>query len=250
MLLIRKLSIAVVCVPAVMLAWAGRAVAQSAADSHVAVTVSAGTRPTASDFSQAVTFEAYSEQGSLTTSYTVKQQPLLGAGVAARIWRGFGAGIEGTYLRNSFPAQVTALVPHPLIVNQPRTVSGTTTVSNRQLATHLEAVYWIRRSERLEVLASGGPSLVRADQDFVSDVSFTQSFPYNSATFAGATIGRQRKTATGANVGAEVGWRIAGPIGVGALARYSRVTYHFPTIGAASVPLGGLDISGGVRLLF
>jgi hypothetical protein len=248
--LIRKLTLAVVWVPAVLLVWTECATAQNTGDSHVAVTVTAGTRPTASDFSQLITFEAYSEQGSLTTSYAVKQQPLLSAGVTVRIWRGFGAGVEGTYLHNSFPAQITALVPHPLIANQPRTVNGTTTVSNRQLATHLEAVYWIRRSERLEVLALGGPSLIRTDQDFVSDVSYTQTFPYNTATFAGATISGQRKTGTGANVGAEVGWRLAGPLGVAALARYSRVTYHFPTIGAASVPLGGLDISGGVRVLF
>jgi hypothetical protein len=248
--LIRKLSLAVVWVPTVLLAWAGAAMAQSTPGSHIALTVCAGTRPTASDFSQLVTFEAYSEQGSLTTSYGVKQQPLLNAGVTVRIWRGFGAGVEGSYLRDSFPAQITALVPHPLLVNQPRTVSGSATVSNRQLATHLEAVYWIHRSNRLEILASGGPSLVRTDQDFVSDVSYTQTFPYNTATFTGATISRQRKSGVGANVGGEVGWRLAGPLGVAALARYSRVTYHFPTIGAASVPVGGLDVGAGIRLLF
>jgi len=248
--MIRRVSLAVVWVPAMLLVSPVWAMAQSSAGSHVALTVSAGTRSTASDFSQLVTFEAYSEQGSLTTSYSVTQQPLVNAGVTVRIWRSFGAGLEGSYLRNSFPAQITALVPHPLLVNQPRTVSGSATVSNRQLATHLEAVYWIHRSNRLEVLASGGPSLVRTDQDFVSDVSYTQTFPYNTATFTGATTSRQRKSGTGANVGAEVGWRLAGPFGVAALARYSRVTYHFPTIGAASVPLGGLDVGGGVRLLF
>lgn len=250
MLLIRKLSLAVVWVPAVLSAWAGTAMAQTVPDSHIAVTVSAGARPSASDFSQSVTFEAYSEQGSLTTSYTVKQQPLLNAGVTVRLWHAFGAGVEAAYLHNSFPAQITALVPHPLIVNQPRTVTGSTTVANSQLATHLEAVYWIRRSDRLEVLATGGPSVIRTDQDFVSDVSYTQTFPYNTATFAGATIARQRKTGVGANIGAQVGWRLVGPFGVAALARYSRVTYNFPTIGAASVPIGGLDIAGGVRLLF
>jgi hypothetical protein len=247
--LIRKLSLAV-WVAAVLVAGAGGAMAQSTPGSRVALTVSAGTRPTASDFSQLVTFEKYSEQGSLTTSYGVTQQPLVNAGVTVRIWRSLGAGVEGSYLGSSFPAQITALVPHPLLANQPRTVSGSVTVTNRQLATHLDAVYWIHRSDRLEVLASGGPSLVRTDQDFVSDVSFTQTFPYNAATFTGATISRQRKSGTGANVGVVVGWRLAGPLGVAALARYSRVTYHFPTIGAVSVPLGGLDVSGGVRLLF
>jgi hypothetical protein len=250
MQLIRRLSLALVWVPAMLAVWTGCARAQNTPDSRIAVTVSAGARPTASDFSQIVSFEAYSEQGSLTTSYAVKEQPLLNAGITVRIWHGLGAGVDGTYLHNSFPAQITALVPHPLIANQPRTVSGNATVSNRQLAMHLEAVYWIRRSDRLEVLATGGPSLVRTDQDFVTDVSYTQTFPYNTATFARADIGRQRKTAIGANIGAEVGWRLIGPLGVALVTRYSHVTYHLPTIGAASVPLGGLDVGGGVRLLF
>jgi hypothetical protein len=247
--LLRKLSLALVWVPVMLSVGTDCAVAQSAPHSRVAVTVSAGARPTASDFSQSVQFEAYSEEGSLTTSYAVKQQPLLNVGISGRIWHGLGAGVDGTYLHNSFPAQITALVPHPIIANQPRTVSGNATVSNRQLAMHLEAVYWIRRSDRLEVLATGGPSLVRADQDFLTDVSYTQTFPYNTATFAGAAIGRQRKSAVGANVGTQVGWRLKGPLGVAVFARYSHVTYHFPTIGAPSVPLGGLDVGGGVRLL-
>jgi hypothetical protein len=248
--MIRKVSLVLVWVPVMLSVWAACAMAQSSSDSRVAVTVSAGARPTASDFSQFVSFEAYSEEGSLTTSYSVKQQPLLNVGIAGRIWHGLGAGVEGTYLHNSFPAQITALVPHPLIANQPRTVSGDATVSNRQLAMHLEAVYWIRRSDRLEVLATGGPSFVRADQDFVTDVSYTQTFPYNTATFAGADISRQRKSAVGANIGAQIGWRLKGPLGVAGLVRYSHVTYHIPTIGAASVPLGGLDVGGGVRFLF
>ena len=100
------------------------------------------------------------------------------------------------------------------------------------------------------MLVSGGPSVIRAEQDFVSDVAYSQTFPYNTATFEGATVERQRKTAIGVNVGAEAGWRLVGPFGVAAVVRYSRVTDHFPVIGATSVPVGGLNVTGGVRLLF
>src|SRR5215471_16964150 len=101
--LIRKLSLLLVWVPLMLSVWTDYAIAQSAPDSRVALTVSAGARPTASDFSQFVSFEAYSEQGSLTTSYAVKQQPLLNVGIAVRIWHKFGAGVDGTYLHDSFP---------------------------------------------------------------------------------------------------------------------------------------------------
>ncbi len=234
----------------VVLMWSGAALAQAPPDSRVAVTVSAGERTTPTSFSQSITFEAFSEQGSLTTNYKITQPPFVDGDVTVRVWRGFGAGIAVSYLHDAFPAHVTALIPHPIIVNQPRTIRGDAVVTHRESAAHLQAVYWLQRRRRLDVLVSGGPSVIRADQDFVSDVSYGQTFPYNTATYEGATVTRQRKTAVGINIGAEAGWRVAGPFGVAALARYSRVINHFPAVGAESVIVGGLNVGGGVRLLF
>lgn len=226
------------------------AVAQTSFDHRVAVTVGAGERTTAESFSQAITFEAFSEQGSLTTNYKIARPPFVDGSLTVRIWRGFGAGVAVSYLDDSFPAHITALIPHPLIVNRPRTVSGDAAVTRRESMAHLQAVYWLRPRRRLDVMLSAGPSMIRADQDFVADVSYAQTFPYNTATFASATVARQRKTVVGFNIGGDAGWTLAGPFGVVALARYSRVIAHFPSIGAESVAIGGLNVGGGIRFRF
>ena len=152
------------------------------------------------------------------------------------------------YLNDSFSAHVTALIPHPLIVNQPRTISGDATVTHRESTAHLQAVYWFQRGRRLDVLVSGGPSVIRTDQDFVSVVCTRKDFRTTPPRTKAPLSPDRRKTAVGINIGAEAGWTFAGPFGVAALARYSHVVNHFPAIGADAVGVGGLNVGGGVRL--
>src|SRR5712675_2111207 len=71
----------------------GAALAQAPSDNRVAVTVGAGERTMSTSFSQSITFEAFSEQGSLTTNYKVTHPQFVDGGVTVRVWRGFGAGI-------------------------------------------------------------------------------------------------------------------------------------------------------------
>ena len=115
---------------------------------------------------------------------------------------------------------------------------------------HLQAVYWFQPAPRIDILIGGGPSLMRVEQDFVSDVSYTQTFPYDSVTFQSATLTREQKSVVGFNVGGEVGVRLVGAIGVGGLVRYSRGTASFPDSGASSVKLGGFELGGGLHLTF
>src|SRR5260370_13542704 len=109
-------------------------------------------------FSQSISFEAFSEQGSLPTNYKVTQPPFVDGDVTVRVWRGFGAGIAVSYLHDAFPAHVTALIPHPIIVNQPRTIRGDAVVTHRESAAHLPAVYARPRMRVLDALVSVRPS--------------------------------------------------------------------------------------------
>jgi len=224
--------------------------AQARPDHRVAVAIEFGGRMTSMSFTQSITFEAFSEQGSLVTNYALKHSPFVDGGVTVRVWRSLGAGMAVSSLHDSFGAQITALIPHPIIANQPRTVTGDAPVTYREVAAHLQAVYWWQHGRRLGASFFGGPSVIRSDQDFVSDVSYSQTFPYNTASFEGATVVRQRTSATGFNAGGQVGWTIAGPFGITALARYSRVVNHFPTIGTETVRVGGLNLGAGLQLLF
>jgi hypothetical protein len=224
--------------------------AQGTPDSRAAVDLGGGYQATSTGFSQTITFEQYSESGSLSSTYTVGRRPVVDAGLIVRVWRSIGVGISGSYFHDSGSAQVNALVPNPFVFGQPRQVSGQAGVSHTETGAHFQAAYWVQPSPRLEIIASGGPSVFRVDQDFVSDVTYTQIYPYDTATYQGASVVRQRKTVTGGNISAEVGWRVARHLGVAAAVRFSRATAGFPGTSAQSLVIGGLRVGGGVRLLF
>jgi hypothetical protein len=225
------------------------ATAQAAGAPRVAVTVGPGIQLTSTSATTTTSFEAYSEEGTLTAGYSAKYQPSLEGGVVVRVRGALGAGIAGSYLHDDGEADVHALVPHPFAFNQPRAVDGTTPALHQQGAIHLQAIYWIEPTPRLDLIISGGPSFFRATQDFVSDVTYTESPPYDTATFTGATVVRDRKSAVGGNVGIEAGWQLTPHVGVAAVGRYSRATADFAAENA-EVVLGGLRLSGALRLLF
>src|SRR5262249_31242553 len=139
---------------------------------------------------------------------------------------------------------------HPINANQPRPLTGASDASHRESAIHLQAVYWFQPTPRIDVLLSGGPSFMHVEQDFVSDVSYSQTFPYDTVAFTGATLTRETKNVTGANGGGQVGFRLMPHIGVAGLVRYSRATATFPDTGSTPIKLGGLEIGGGLHLTF
>ena len=239
----------------VALVWAGRPgttlMAQGTTpDSRVAVSLVGGYRATENTFAQSVAFEQYSEPGSLTANYTARRRPTTDAGLTLRVWRTLGVGISGSYYRDLGSAEVRALVPHPLTFNQPRGISGRADVSHRDIGMHLQAVYWTQASRRMEMLLYGGPSVFRVEQDFVSDIAFSEAEPYDTATYQGATVIRQHKSVTGGNIGGEIGWRLARHLGLTAAARFSRATAAFAGTSAAPVVVGGFHFGAGLRILF
>ena len=123
-------------------------------------------------------------------------------------------------------------------------------MTDNQSAIHLQAVYWFHPSRRLDVMVSGGPSRLRVEQDFVSDVDYSQTFPYDSVTFESATLTRASKTATGGNAGVMVGVRVLRHVSVAGLVRYSSAHVSFPDTGIQAFKIGGLQTGGGVQIIF
>jgi hypothetical protein len=232
------------------LACARTASAQGTPRERGAVTVGAGYQVSANTFSGTVRFEVFAEEGSITTGYSVKQRPRLDAGVVVRLWRGFGVGVAGSSLTGTNAAQITGSIPHPIAASQPRTLTGTADVTHNESVIHLQAVYWFQPARRLDVMVSGGPSMLRVAQDFVSDVSYTQTSPYDSVTFQGATVLRERTTARGGNAGIVVGVRVRRHLGVAGLVRYSTAHVAFPDTGVPAFTIGGLQTGVGVQIPF
>jgi hypothetical protein len=104
----------------------------------------------------------------------------------------------------------------------------------------------------LRVVLSGGPSFFNVEQDMVTEVSISESFPYDTATFSSATKRRQKASAPAFNVGADVLYMLTSKFGVGGLVRFARATVDLdaPENRTIAVDAGGVYAGGGVRVLF
>jgi hypothetical protein len=119
---------------------------------------------------------------------------------------------------------IAATIPHPFFSNTPRSIEGAATgLKRNELAAHLLAVYRISDG-RVDVALSSGPSFFSVKQGLVTDVSYSESYPYDTAAFTTASFTTVSRSAVGFNVGADVGVRLIRHVGVGALVRFSRAS--------------------------
>jgi hypothetical protein len=168
--------------------------------------------------------------------------------VAPRIW----VGAQYAMFDMEAGASVTAVIPHPLLFNASRTVEGTVDdVAHNERNVHVAVMYALP-VQAVDVKVMGGPTFFSVEQDFVSEVTVTETYPFDTATFTGATTTQLSESAVGFNVGVDISRLLSKNVGVGALIRYSRgdVDFDDPVIGQQTVKAGGFEVAGGLRLRF
>ena len=115
------------------------------------------------------------------------------AGAGYRLWKNLAAGVAVSYFTRDDNAGTTSSFPHPFLFNQPREVTGDATgVKRSETAVHVQAMYLINPGGRLRLVLSGGPSFFRVEQDLVTEVTITETFPFDTATFASAEKRREK----------------------------------------------------------
>jgi hypothetical protein len=243
--------VARVLVTAAMLTTSAAAArAQQPPASRVVASLDVLAQLTTSTVEQTVTFEQFSEDGRLTTSDVVPRRPVIGGGLAVRLWKDVGFAVTAEHMSATGSTEVTALLPDPFTFNQPHTLTGLAGVGRTETAVHVDAAFWPYRSGRWEVLVAGGPSWIRVHQDFVADVSYAQPPPYTAVTYEGATIVGERRTVLGGNLAGDLTWRLSRHIGAGAVVRFSRAHALFADTGAPALVVGGLHAGVGLRVSF
>lgn len=226
--------------------------ASAAAQSRAMVTINGAYQATPVDFTDNVAFTKFVEDGDLDASYTRQTGPVIDGGVAVHVWRNLGIGVAVSAYSKAGAASVDARIPHPFFFNRDRSVSGAAAgLTSKETAVHLQAVVTIPVSPAIDVSVFGGPTWFNVTQDLVTDVSFTQTYPFNSATFSGATTAQQSGSAIGFNAGIDAAFYFSTHVGVGVMARFSQAAIDLPRAGGlVSVDAGGLQTGGGLRIRF
>lgn len=203
-------------------------------------------------FSQSFTLTRNVETLPVQTSLSLGVAPFFDGGARVRVTRTLSIGAVGFLSASKADGSLDAQVPHPFYFNQPRAIGGTLSrLDHSERGVHVELAYPISVARGREITVFGGPSFVHVQQALVTDLAYTESYPFDTATFSNATTGAVTANAFGANVGADVTWRLGRSVRAGALVRY---TFANPTLTAApgnsvSMHAGGYQVGGGLRML-
>ena len=219
---------------------------------RIAISVNGGYQPSTTNFDDSFTFDLHRETARVETSYPVDAGGLFDAGFAFRLWKGLAAGIAVSRFTGSGTVHASASLPHPLFFQRPRDVEGETSGLGRdETGVHIQAQYQLPPFGKLHMVVFGGPSVLDIKQSIVTEVNFTEDYPYDTASFVGVDSRRIAGTAKGFNAGADVKWMFARHVGVGGLVRFTRAKVDLDVSGRTiRVDAGGAQVGAGLRLAF
>jgi hypothetical protein len=219
----------------------------------VFVSVSAGVQQSATDISDHFSFDKNQETQTVDVKYPMKPSGLFDIGASFRVWKGLAFGAAFSRASGSGDVDVTTSVPHPFFFNQPRIVTGTDTgIQHAENGVHLQVQYIVPASNSVRVIVGAGPSWISVEQEAVTDVTVTESYPFDTAAFGGAVTKSTKASAMGYNASVDVTWMFARSVGVGGLVRYTRADVDLePAAGRTlSMKAGGVQAGGGIRFVF
>ena len=217
--------------------------------------VNAGAQVTSHDMVAQGAFPLYDETATFETRGETGGGAVFDVGAAYPIRRQFFGGdlfggLSYSRVGGDVGGPLTGQIPHPLIFDSPRPISGSVSGLNHvQHALHFQAVWLHPINNRIDVALSAGPTLFIVSQDLVSSISLTETG--SSVSLAGTTVQDVSDNGAGFNVGMDGSYRLTRRLAVGAFVRYAGGSVDLPAAsGNVSLDVGGVQVGAGVRLRF
>jgi hypothetical protein len=244
------------------LLWAAPLAAQEnrAWPERIFVTIDVPFQPLNNDFLESLSFADIvrkSENVTFVAGYESTRGVLFDVGTGIRVANNVGVGLTTSRFQRSGSGSFVLKVPNPLVANKPLDVMGSVSGLNRnELGVHVQALYAVALGKRARIMLAGGPSVFNTKQDLVRSIEFETLPGFTSLTFNQALITEVKRTVVGFNAGADITWALASRLGVGTVTRYTRAKVTLDPGAESGVSraiemhAGGLQIGGGIRLLF
>jgi hypothetical protein len=232
--------------------WAADASAQPLRNRYW-ISADAGVQLSTDEIRDGFEFDRYVEPATATVEHDAGIGPAINGGFGVLLSRnGLGVAVSVTRFSRTGTVQVDASIPHPFFFDRPREISGAADdIARSETGIHGQLTYTLQTRNRLRVMLGGGISVFNIEQELVTNVRYTESFPFDDAQFSGVETDRSSATAIGFNTGVDIRWLLSRNLGVGGLIRYSRGTVDLDvqdrTVG---VEAGGLQALGGIRVHF
>jgi hypothetical protein len=198
-----------------------------------------------------------------TTTFKWSTAPLFNVGGGAIFGGRLTVGAAFERSRDEQPADVLLSLSHPSFHPTLTATKATDSLERVENAFHVEFGYRFPSRGPLAIRVFAGPTRFMLRQDMVSDVSYDETFNTSTRTFLASidTLETDSVKASGwgYNVGVDAGFYPTPHLGFGGLVRYTRgvVDLENPlqtliddrTV-ADPVDVGGLRVSGGIRVRF
>jgi hypothetical protein len=217
------------------------------------VSINAAAQVTSRMLTQSFSVPINVESAPIATSLDLKSAPMFDIGASYRIVKRLAVGVSATSLSRNVDGTLDAKIPHPFFFSTLRPISADLSgLTHKEVGAHIDAIYFVPAGNKLDIGIFGGPSHFSVKQEFVTDVDYTSSYPFDTATFTGARTETISRGATGFNLGTDVSWRLSSVLAVGGLVRYTRASTTFTVANGNTIDadIGGLQTGAGVRILF
>jgi hypothetical protein len=222
--------------------------APAPASPAIVIGVSAGGLLNTNLVDSAATATIYNQSAALAESRDVSGGLLLDVSAAVPVRGRLSAGASVSFRSADSDSAITAVVPHPLFFDAPRTVSTTATgLKSSQTWIGLLGFYTLPSSSKLSLRLFGGPAVVRVSHDTVESFTVTETSDVSAPTIA-VTPGNVGRTFWGVEAGGDLTLRVSDRVGIGAMMRYAAAPAN--VTGAKSTTLGGLEFAAGLRFSF
>jgi hypothetical protein len=214
--------------------------------------IGAGAQVMGPGYTSTATFKVHAEDASLNADASIGVGPVFGARGGVRVWKNLALGGGLAVASTSQSLDVTGRLPHPFQFNQFRQVEGSAEgLARLETMAAFEASWLMAVTRRIDMFVFGGPAYIRVRQDMATKIQFTESYPYDAATFTGVETASLSGGALGVTAGVDVSYLLTRRLGVGGELRYSYAkTTLTPSTQPASVPLGGVQVACVARVLF
>lgn len=216
--------------------------------------INIGAQTGSHDLTQQGSFPLYGEDALFNTTIDVGGSPIFDIGAGYRvIWSQFYVGLSLTRSSDRANSTVTGSIPHPLVTDQFRAVTGEATgLKHSETALHLQAVWRQPVTTKFDVALSVGPTIFFVNQDLVSGLTVAeQGNPTTGVVLTGVQTEKVSETGVGFNIGADGTYMITQRLGAGGFLRYTGGSVDLKgAAGTFNLDVGGLQVGAGLRVRF
>jgi hypothetical protein len=226
-------------------AWAlpARAQGQTYPQQAAFINVSVGAQPQRRTLNATDSFSLYDETATTTSVQRIRNGALIDVSAGYRVMRHLAIAAGFSSFGRPGTAILTASVPDPVFYGRPKTIAADAAdLKHTERAVHLQAMWFMPVTRRIDVAFSGGPSFIRVNQQVA-----TAHVASGTQNVTPATIARAG-TARGFNAGFQGNYLFRSQYAVGLFVGYAGGTIDLH--GAENLKVGGLRTGLAVQARF